>query len=35
MAGSKVYSKRFILGIRQQGGNGYFQPITLDAMVQK
>jgi prepilin-type N-terminal cleavage/methylation domain-containing protein len=33
--GSSVYSKRFILGVRQQGGNGYFQPITLDAMVQK
>jgi len=33
--GTKIYSKRFILGIRQQGGNGYFQPITLDAMVQR
>ena len=33
--GTKVYSKRFILGVRQQGGNGYFQPITLDTMVQK
>ncbi len=30
-----VYSKRFILGIRQQGGEGYFQPITLDTMVQR
>jgi len=30
-----VYSKRFILGIRQQGGNGYFQPITLDTMVER
>jgi len=28
-------SKRFLLGIRQAGGNGYFQPITLDAMVGK
>ena len=28
-------SKRFILGIRQLGGNGYFQPITLDGMVGK
>jgi hypothetical protein len=28
-------SKRFILGIRQVGGNGYFQPITLDTMVEK
>jgi len=33
--GTKVYSKRFILGVRQKGGNGYFQPITLDAMVQR
>jgi len=33
--GTKVYSKRFILGVRQLGGNGYFQPITLDAMVQR
>lgn len=32
---SKVYSKRFIIGVRQQGGNGYFQPITLDTLVQK
>jgi prepilin-type N-terminal cleavage/methylation domain-containing protein len=31
--GSKVSSKRFILGVRQQGGNGYFQPVTLDTMV--
>ena len=30
-----VYSKRYILGVRQQGGNGYFQPITLDTMVLK
>jgi prepilin-type N-terminal cleavage/methylation domain-containing protein len=28
-------SKRFILGVRQAGGSGYFQPITLDAMVGK
>lgn len=33
--GTAVYSKRFILGIRQQGGDGYFPPITLDAMVEK
>jgi type II secretory pathway pseudopilin PulG len=33
--GTTVYSKRFIIGVRQQGGNGYFQPITLDTMVQK
>jgi len=28
-------SKRFILGVRQVGGKGYFQPITLDTMVAK
>ncbi len=28
-------SKRFILGVRQVGGSGYFQPITLDTMVSK
>jgi prepilin-type N-terminal cleavage/methylation domain-containing protein len=32
---SSVFSKRFILGVRQQGGSGYFQPITLDALVEK
>ncbi len=33
--GSTVSSKRFILGVRQAGGNGFFLPITLDAMVEK
>lgn len=33
--GTTVSVKRIILGVRQQGGNGYFQPITLDTMVQK
>jgi type II secretory pathway pseudopilin PulG len=33
--GTSVYSKRFIIGVRQQGGNGYFQPITIDTMVQR
>jgi prepilin-type N-terminal cleavage/methylation domain-containing protein len=33
--GANVSSKRFILGIRQVGGSGYFQPVTLDTMVQK
>ena len=33
--GSTISSKRFILGVRQQGGNGYFQPITLDTLVEK
>jgi type II secretory pathway pseudopilin PulG len=30
--GKTASSKRFILGIRQVGGNGYFRPITLDTM---
>ena len=34
-SGTNVYSKRFILGIRQQGGSGYFQPVTLDTMVER
>jgi prepilin-type N-terminal cleavage/methylation domain-containing protein len=33
--GATAYSKRFILGVRQVGGNGYFQPITLDTLVGK
>jgi prepilin-type N-terminal cleavage/methylation domain-containing protein len=33
--GSTVSSKRLILGIRQQGGSGYFQPVTLDTTVEK
>jgi prepilin-type N-terminal cleavage/methylation domain-containing protein len=33
--GTKVFAKRFILGVRQQGGSGYFQPVTLDTMVEK
>jgi prepilin-type N-terminal cleavage/methylation domain-containing protein len=34
-SGGSVSSKRFILGVRQVGGNGYFQPVTLDTMVEK
>jgi prepilin-type N-terminal cleavage/methylation domain-containing protein len=30
-----VSSKRFILGVRQLGGNGYFQPVTLDTVVER
>lgn len=33
--GSTVSSKRFIIGIRQIGGNGYFTPVTLDTVVAK
>jgi prepilin-type N-terminal cleavage/methylation domain-containing protein len=32
---NNVSSKRFILGVQQRGGNGYFQPITLDTMVER
>jgi prepilin-type N-terminal cleavage/methylation domain-containing protein len=28
-------SKRFIIGARQAAGNGFFQPLTLDTMVEK
>jgi prepilin-type N-terminal cleavage/methylation domain-containing protein len=33
--GSTASAKRFILGARQSAGTGYFQPITLDSVVQK
>ena len=33
--GVTASSKRFIVGVRQAGGTGYFQPITLDTMVGK
>jgi prepilin-type N-terminal cleavage/methylation domain-containing protein len=33
--GTSVSAKRFILGVRQQGGNGYFQPVALDTMVER
>src|SRR5215470_12627758 len=33
--GTNPASKRFILGVRQIGGNGYFLPITLDTMVTR
>ena len=33
--GGTASSKRFIIGVRQAGGNGYFQHITLDTMVAK
>jgi len=33
--GTTASTRRFILGIRQKGGNGYFQPITLDTVVGK
>lgn len=33
--GSTAASKRFILGVRQIGGSGFFLPITLDTVVTK
>ncbi|HKW57204.1 MAG TPA: prepilin-type N-terminal cleavage/methylation domain-containing protein [Candidatus Acidoferrum sp.] len=30
-----VASKRFILGVRKQGGNGVYRPVTLDTIVEK
>ena len=30
-----VTAKRFVLGARKQGGNGFFQPVTLDTMVER
>ena len=33
--GSVAASRRYILGVRQVGGSGFFLPITLDTMVTK
>jgi prepilin-type N-terminal cleavage/methylation domain-containing protein len=33
--GNIVTGKRFIIGVRQQGGNGFFLPVTLDSTVEK
>ena len=33
--GSTVSSKRFIVGVQQKGGNGYYQPITIDTIKSK
>jgi type II secretory pathway pseudopilin PulG len=33
--GGMASSKRFILGVRQLGGNGFFRPVTLDSMVER
>ncbi|PYT97595.1 MAG: hypothetical protein DMG38_19260 [Acidobacteria bacterium] len=33
--GSVPSSKRYILGVRRLGGNGFFLPITLDTMVTR
>jgi prepilin-type N-terminal cleavage/methylation domain-containing protein len=33
--GGAVTSKRFILGARKKGGNGIYNPVTLDTMLYK
>lgn len=33
--GGRVTAKRFILGARKVGGNGFYQPVTIDTMVEK
>jgi Tfp pilus assembly protein PilV len=33
--GTRVTGKRFLLGARQTGGNGFFLPLTLDTTVEK
>jgi len=33
--GSRVTGKRFLLGARQTGGNGFVLPLTLDTTVEK
>ncbi|MGH9741769.1 MAG: type IV pilus modification PilV family protein [Candidatus Acidiferrum sp.] len=30
-----VTSKRFILGVRKAGGNGFYRPVTLDTILEK
>lgn len=33
--GATPSSRRFLIGVRQVGGKGYFAPVTLDAMVTR
>jgi hypothetical protein len=35
MNGPNITGKRIILGVRQQGGNGFALPVTLDTMVER
>jgi|SRR5580658_3508743 prepilin-type N-terminal cleavage/methylation domain-containing protein len=35
MNGGLVTSKRFILGARKKGGNGIYNPVTLDTIIYK
>jgi hypothetical protein len=30
-----VSAKRFILGVRKKGGNGFYKPVTLDTILEK
>lgn len=32
---SQATSKRFIVGVQKRSGNGFFQPVTLDTMVER
>jgi prepilin-type N-terminal cleavage/methylation domain-containing protein len=34
-ANGTVTSKRYILGVRKQGGNAVYRPVTLDTIVEK
>jgi prepilin-type N-terminal cleavage/methylation domain-containing protein len=34
-AAGSVYSRRFILGVRKLGGNGFMAPVTLDSTVSR
>jgi prepilin-type N-terminal cleavage/methylation domain-containing protein len=34
-ANGLVTSKRFILGVRKRGGNGIYNPVTLDTILEK
>jgi Tfp pilus assembly protein PilV len=35
LQGSRITGKRFLLGARQTGGNGFTLPLTLDTTVEK
>jgi prepilin-type N-terminal cleavage/methylation domain-containing protein len=35
VSGAHVTGRRFLIGARQIGGQGYFLPVTLDATVEK
>lgn len=33
--GGMVSAKRFILGVRKKGGNGFYKPVTIDTILEK